>query len=101
MCKLFIDWRKEIHSYCNANGLDFLKVEKSGKCWAKDVLMLQHIDLQKGKTGLHDETPAHVTLVIRRMGNKLIFEQTEYTKRYLEQNRRHLSVLTEKVQAIR
>ena len=85
MCELFIDWSKEIHDYCMANGLDFSKAEKSGKCWGKDVLMLQHIDPQKGKRGLHDETPAPVTLVIRKAGSRLVFEQTEHTKRYLAQ----------------
>lgn len=83
MCKQFIDWKKEIYDYCTANGLDFSKAEKAGKCWGKDVLMLQHIDSQKGKRGLQDETPAPVLLVIKKTGSSLIFEQTEYTKHYL------------------
>ena len=83
MCKLFLDWGKEIQKYCIENGLDFSKAEKAGTCWGKDVLMLQHIDPLKGKTGLHDETPAPVTLVIRKTGNGLTFEQTEHTQKYL------------------
>ncbi len=83
MCKLFLDWGKEIQKYCAENGLDFSKAEKAGKCWGKDMLMLQHIDPQKGKTGLHDETPAPVMLVIRKTRNGLSFEQTEHTHKYL------------------
>ena len=80
---LFLEWKQEIRSYCQQNGLDFSKVEKSGKCWNGNLLMLQHVDLQKGRMGLLDETPAPVTLIVRKEANKLIFEQTEFTKKYL------------------
>lgn len=83
MCKLFLDWEQEIRSYCRHNGLDFSKVEKSGKCWSGNLLMLQHVDPQKGRMGLRDETPAPITLLVRKEANKLIFEQTEFTKKYL------------------
>lgn len=83
MCKLFSEWEKEIRRYCVSNGLDFSKAEKSGKCWRKDVLMLQHIDPDKGKNGMRDETPAPVILVIKKQKNGLVFEQTEYTHKYL------------------
>ena len=83
MCKLYTDWRNEIREYCAANGLDFSRVEKAGKCWGKDVLMLQHIDARKGTAGLHDETPAPVLLVVRKQNNSLMFEQTENTRKYL------------------
>lgn len=83
MCKPFTAWGKEIHEYCKDNGLDFSKAEKSGKCWGSNVLMLQHIDPQKGENGLKDETPAPVTLIIKKINGCLIFEQTKYTKRYL------------------
>lgn len=83
MCKLFLEWEKEIRAYCKENGLDFSKAERAGKCWGGNVLMLQHIDLQGGKLGLKDETPAPVTLVIKKAGGKIVFEQTENTRRYL------------------
>lgn len=83
MCKLFTDWERAIRAYCEENGLDFSKVEKTGKSWGKDVLMLQHVDAQKGQRGLRDETPAPVVLVVRKHGSGLIFEQTEHTRRYL------------------
>lgn len=83
MCKLFLDWAENIRAYCLENGLDYSKAEKSGKCWGKDVLMLQHVDLRKGKDGLRDDRPAPVTLVIRKSKNGLTFEQTENTRKYL------------------
>lgn len=83
MCKLFLDWQQAIRKYCIDNGLDFSKAEKTGKCWGKDVLILQHIDAEKGKSGLRDETPAPVVLVVRKNGNSLKFEQTEHTMQYL------------------
>lgn len=85
MCKLFADWENEIRHYCAENGLDFSKAERSGKCWGKNLLMLQHIDPQKGRKGLRDETPAPVTLVVKKNGNSLVFEQTENTRKYLAQ----------------
>lgn len=83
MCKLFIDWEAEIRRYCDENGLDFSKAQQAGKCWGKDVLMLQHIAPGSGKDGLHDETPAPIALIIRKDKNGLVFEQTEHTAEYL------------------
>lgn len=85
MCKMFIDWQNEIRNYCLSNGLDFSKAERSGKCWGKDVLMLQHIEPQAGEKGMMDETPAPIILVIKKQNNSLVFEQTEHTRKYLAQ----------------
>ena len=35
------------------------------------------------KEGLRDETPLPLVLMIRKEAGKLVFEQTEYTARYL------------------
>ena len=83
MCKRFVDWQQAIQSYCADNGLDFSKAEKTGKCWGEDFLILQHIDLEEGKRGLLDETPAPVVLIVRKHGDSFKFEQTEHTVRYL------------------
>ena len=45
--------------------------------------MLQHIDPEKGKNGMRDETPAPVILVIKKQKDGLVFEQTEHTHKYL------------------
>ena len=59
MCKLFDEWRNEIKDYCRQQGLNF-------------------------DNGLLDDTPCPLVLLIRREKNgKLVFEQTEHTKKYL------------------
>ncbi len=83
MCKLFSEWEKEIREYCRENGLAFSKVQKAGKCWGKDFLILQYVDKEKGRLGLMDESPAPVVLVVRRDSDGLAFEQTPNTRRYL------------------
>lgn len=83
MCKLFNEWENEIKAYCDNNGLDFQKALKLPQCWGKNDVWLQYHDPSKGKNGLKDETPAPIVLKITRNGNKLVFEQTEHTKKYL------------------
>jgi hypothetical protein len=85
MCKLFSEWESDIKKYCADNDLNFAKAKQCGQCWRPDFLMLQHVDKEKGIRGLRDETPAPVVLTIRKNNNSLIFEQTEYTRRYLAQ----------------
>jgi hypothetical protein len=65
------------------NGLDFLKAQKAGKCWSQNFLMLQHVDPDKGRQGLLDETPAPVVLTIQKINDQLVFEQTKDTRKYL------------------
>lgn len=85
MCKLFDEWKNEIKNYCIANGLDYKKAEKMGKSWGKTDIALQYIDKEKGKCGLLDDTPAPVVLWIKKKSDgTLIFEQTEYTEKYLK-----------------
>lgn len=85
MCKLFSEWENDIRSYCTKNGLDFSRVQKTGKCWGKDFLMLQHIEPGTGRQGLQDETPAPVVLLVKKQNDALVFEQTQYTQKYLAQ----------------
>lgn len=85
MCKLFSEWEKDIQKYCRENGLDFSKAQKAGKCWGKDFLILQHVDEKKGQRGLMDESPAPVVLVVKRDNDRVVFEQTPNTRRYLAQ----------------
>lgn len=83
MCKLFDDWENEIKTYCDVNKLDYGRVKKMAKSWGKNDIALQFIDKSKGKRGLLDDTPAPVVLWIRKINDEIIFEQTEYTKKYL------------------
>lgn len=54
------------------------------KCWGKDDLILQYYDSSKNNgKGLNDEIPLLIVLKIKKTDNVLIFEQTEYTLKYL------------------
>ncbi|MBQ8568468.1 MAG: hypothetical protein IJ446_04550 [Oscillospiraceae bacterium] len=83
MCKLFEDWSDEIRTYCYNNNLSFDKVQKLSQCWGSNFLALQYHDPEKGKNGLLDDTPMPLVLLISKANNELVFEQTEYTKKYL------------------
>lgn len=87
MCKRFDEWSQEIKAFCESNGYSFEKAKKLSKCWGKDDLFLQYFDpnsesVKKG-LGLLDETPMPLVLYIRKENGKLVFEQTEHTRRYL------------------
>lgn len=83
MCKLFVQHEEEIRRYCMSHGLDFEKAKRMCKCWGKNDLWLQYHDPSKGKDGLRDETPAPIVLKMAVTDSGVVFEQTEYTKKYL------------------
>ncbi len=83
MCKLFDEWSDNIKDYCEKNNFDFEKARKLSQCWGRDFLALQFHDKEKGRKGLLDETPMPLVLLIRNTPEGFIFEQTEYTQKYL------------------
>ncbi len=85
MCRRFEEWSSEIQKYCEENDLDFEKAKKMVKSWGKNNLMLLYYDPSMSKgLGLLDETPLPLALHIYKGENgELIFEQTEYTRKYL------------------
>lgn len=84
MCKLFDDWSEQIKEYCDINGFDFEKAKKLSQSWGKNILVLQYHDPRKGQKGLMDETPAPMVLLVRKEDDgRFIFEQSEYTSKYL------------------
>lgn len=59
----------------------------SSKCWEKDDLILQYYDSSKSNgKGLNEEIPMPIVLKIKKTDNVLIFEQTEYTNKYLSKS---------------
>ena len=85
MCKLFDDWSEDIRAYCIEHNLDFEKARRMPKSYSKTDIALQHVDKEKGKNGLRDETPAPVVLwIIKEPNGTLVFKQTEYTEKYLK-----------------
>lgn len=83
MCKLFEDWFDDIRTYCKNNNLSFDKAQKLSQCWGSNFLALQYHDPEKGKSGLLDDTPMPLVLLISKTPDGLIFEQTEHTLKYL------------------
>lgn len=83
MDDLFERYEKNIQQYCLENGLDFKKAQKMGRCWGKDDLWLQYLDPEKGKKGLLEESPAPIVLIMKVTNQGVIFEQTEFTFKYL------------------
>ena len=86
MCKIFQNFKNEITDYCVANGINPEKVFSSAKSFNNDFVAVQHYDPNKPTDGLgllKDHIPAPVTLIIRRVGDRVTFEQTENTQKYL------------------
>ena len=87
MSELFDKWEDDIKKYCEINNLSFEKAKNMAKCWGKDDLILQYYDSSKNNgKGLNDEIPMQIVLKIKKKDNVLIFEQTEYTNKYLSKN---------------
>ena len=87
MSELFDKWEDDIKKYCEINNLSFEKAKNMAKCWVKDDLILQYYDSSKNNgKGLNDEIPLPIVLKIKKKDNVLIFEQTEYTNKYLSKN---------------
>lgn len=87
MCKRFDEWADDIKKYCNDNNLSFEKAKKMSQSSNKTTLLLQYFDPEsesvKKRLGLLDETPMPAVLWVTKVGNKLEFEQTEHTRKYL------------------
>lgn len=87
MSELFDKWEDDIKKYCEINNLSFEKAKNMAKSWGKDDLILQYYDSSKNNgKGLNDEIPLPIVLKIKKKDNVLIFEQTEYTNKYLSKN---------------
>ena len=90
MCKRFDEWAADIKEYCEKNNLSFEKAKQMSQSSNKTMLLLQYYNpnsesVKKGM-GLLDETPMPAVLWITKNGDRLEFEQTEYTQRYLAAN---------------
>ena len=86
MCKIFKKYRNEILKYCNDNNLDSKKIFKSAKSYNNELVFVQHYDPSEPIVfgeNWRDDIPAPITLKMFAKDNKLEFEQTEYTHKYL------------------
>ena len=84
MCKLFDEWKTEIKQYCEQNGLSFEAAQKMSQAWNKTTVVLYHPEKNVDSSGLLNDTPSPMVLLIQRQRNgTLKFEQTEHTHKYL------------------
>ena len=81
---LFDKWKSEIKQYCESNGLSFEAAQTMSQAWNKTTVVLYHPEKSDGSSGLLDDTPSLMVLLIQRnKDGTLNFEQTEHTKKYL------------------
>ncbi len=84
MCRLFDEWKTEIKNYCEQNGLSFEAAQKMSQAWNKTSVVLYHPEKNVGVSGLLDDVPSHMVLLIQReKDGTLKFEQTEHTHKYI------------------
>jgi hypothetical protein len=78
------EYRSEIEKYCGDNNISVDKVFSSCTAGNKEiVVVLGEGDPERGKLGLLDEVPLPIALKIHIENDKLRFEQTEHTRKYL------------------
>jgi len=85
MIKIFEKYYEEIMKYCEENNLDSNKIFKSAKSYNNELVFLQKPDAKelKKEDRWRCDIPATITLKMFANGDKLKFEQTEYTRQYL------------------
>lgn len=76
-------YRKDLIEYCKENGLLYEKILLSPMCGNERILFVQHIDSNKAKLGLLDETPAEVLLQIEKNGNGFTYTPGQNMNKYL------------------
>lgn len=79
----FKDYADIIENYCKENDLSFEKAKKMCRSTGLSDICFQYHDPNKGASGLRDETPAPVVLIMRIQDGKPVFEQTKHTRQYL------------------
>lgn len=77
-------YHDEIRNYCQAHNLSFEKTIASVKGCNDDSVFFQAlVKSEKSRTGLRNETPLPVVLIMKKVGTRVVFEQTEHTKHFL------------------
>ncbi len=80
---LYKKYEEQIKAYCLENGLDFEKLKRTGLSWGEGDLWFHYYDPSVKTNGLLDETPAPIVLIMEVSDQEVVFEQTEYTEKYL------------------
>ncbi len=86
-CKLILENLNKIKEYCVKNNLSFNKLMSMSKCWGKNDVMFQYYEKEQDKNDsiitLDCSKAAPIVLTMAVTSEGVIFEQTEYTQKYL------------------
>lgn len=77
------EYKNELQEYCFNNNLDYSKLMSAVKGFSDNKMSFYVASGTSNGQGLNNETPARIILTIRKVENKAVIEQTEYTKQYL------------------
>jgi hypothetical protein len=90
--------RVDVERYCIENNLSSEKFFKSPcSCDKTSLYILGRGDPERAKLGLADNVPLPIALEIYLENDKLRFEQTEHTRKYLGAEEEHNVVHTPRV----
>lgn len=85
MRKIYEEYSNDIENYCNANNLNFNKLNSMEKCCNSEMVIYCYHNEENGYNGLLNDAPMPAVLFVKiNSGGKLVFEQTEHTKKYLK-----------------
>lgn len=79
----FENYINDIKKYCAENKLSYDKLQQMVHCVGQSHITFVHRSKDKGEHGLLDETPALTVLTAKLIENKLVVEETPYTRKYL------------------
>jgi hypothetical protein len=81
----FENYKTEIENFCAENGLSFEKLKTMIPGWNSVTMSFSYCDdtLLESADGLNNDTPLPVVLWIKKVGDILNFEKTEFTQKFL------------------
>lgn len=82
-CKFFEYWKNELKKYCKDSGLDYEKAMNHPMGVSPDFMYIGLFDKTKGEKGLLDDTPMKPILTAHKENGRVVFEETDITRKYL------------------
>ncbi|MBR6029180.1 MAG: hypothetical protein IKP40_08810 [Clostridia bacterium] len=84
---LFRTHREQISAYCATHGLSYAKLKKCGITGLnqKNIFQYWNRNPDSTKTGLMDNRPAPIVLIVERTEDGLRFTETEHTHEFISE----------------
>lgn len=79
----FENYINDIKKYCAENKLSYEKLLQMVRCVGQSHITFVYRNPKNGEQGLVDETPAITVLVAKVIADKLVIEETPYSRKYL------------------